>query len=240
MTTTSRRQFLQTLGLVAIAPLVAARALMARPPLTITTTHLATPEMADLLNQPLLSPEANRAYIIHGRTIKVPSNRVRVFTRYSLNSGPDLSDRTDVHYVYRGEWDGTLKDEAGCSNPAWVYHDLLTKANQNNPWGVYLFCLQTLYDFGVWCDELVYPSENVSHRWQDGVTYDCRHLVPRFTVNTMLQTDADIVNLREDLRMRFIAWKAQDERYRTSWPMWPIYDRDGSAIVGYSPTNPCA
>ena len=37
----------------------------------------------------------------------------------------------------------------------------------------------------------------------------------------------DMSNLREHLRMEFLAWKATDPRYRTSWPGIP-YPGDAS------------
>lgn len=91
---------------------------------------------------------------------------------------------------YNGVWNGSLKT-AVSSNPAWILYDLLT--NSRYGLGQYLSASQIdkakLYQIGKYCDELV----------PDGFG----GFEPRFTVNTVIQTQGEAFKLISDLTSAF-------------------------------------
>src|SRR4051812_27961516 len=101
----SRRQFLTTLAGLAVAPFVASRALAAaktEPTLDITTI-----------------PLKSEVTYARSRSILVPSNRYLVEDWDSIKREGYHPGR-NVYHRYHGDWDGTLKLETGCTNPAYV------------------------------------------------------------------------------------------------------------------------
>ena len=80
----------------------------------------------------------NRAYLVDGLKIQVPTNY------------------DPVARTYTGAWDGTFK-RAVSSNPAWILYDLLT--NTRYGLGNFISASQvdkaTLYTIGKYCDEMV-------------------------------------------------------------------------------------
>lgn len=120
----------------------------------------------------------NRAYLVDGLYIRVPSN-------YNPTS------RT-----YAGIWDGTFK-VAISNNPAWVLYDVLTNARYGL--GQFLNAQQIdkakLYQIGKYCDELV-PSGSFD-------SFGNPIYEPRFTINTAIQQQAEAYKLISDLTSVF-------------------------------------
>ncbi len=198
--TTSRRSFLHSLALLAAAPL-AARALVKAP--------------SDIAPSPGVVELASQAYLLHGVGIKVPSNRLPTIVRIDLYHPHRVGQEG---HCYVGDWDGTFRTERGCSNPAWVWYHLLEKEWPGGP-----LSLQMLYDYGVWCDQLVLEPvtpRDRSVRWHSpdghGEPYTLR---PRSEVNVICRTPEETDRLRDDLRMGFLSWRAGDPRWRRSWPV---------------------
>ncbi len=158
-----------------------------------------------------------------GIAIKVPSNRVFV---------PSLKDHPNGYHAYPPPWDGSFKLERGCTNPAFILADLIARTGAKHDWvtgirgqryggqgeaGYYPNWLM-LYDWGRWCDEVV--SCGVDIRQNDCPEVWYRGHSPRFAVNTVCQTPADMVRLRETLRMHCLHWQGSDPRWRTSYPVY--------------------
>lgn len=224
----TRRSFLTRLALLAAAPGAVIRALKAEPAQPVPGA-LVAPSLRWHYNQPLLSREANRAYIWQCvRAIKVPSNRFYTEDRDSIRR-EGYHPGHNAYHAYVGDWDGTFKVEP-CSNPAYVLADLiecdftdilggstnwvLSDHNGDLNW-------RALYDYGVYCDELVIDleTERLNVRWTGGTPADNFYWTPRFTIDTMITTEAQRANLKNDLRMHFLCWRAEDERHRSSWPV---------------------
>ncbi len=191
----TRRQLLQRAALLIAAPLLPRLAAAKRP----WRDWNDGPPPAD---RPDLQP---RVYRVKGIGVKVPANRHPYWV--TLVNGKSRRGVLD-HHVYDGDWDGvSFKEEVGCTNPAYVHaHLVMQGANaygitrdDSDPQGNLSW--PALYDYGVWCDQLVgWTGSNVFR--------------PRSTVTLPL----DNPYLKDDLRMRFLSWKASDPRYRTSWP----------------------
>lgn len=96
------------------------------------------------------------------------------------------SNYDPVTHAYSGVWDGTFK-LATSSNPAWVLYDLLVSTRYGL--GNYIDASQVdkamLYRIGRYCDELV----------DDG--YGGQE--PRFTINTVIQEQAEAYKLISDI-----------------------------------------
>jgi len=108
--------------------------------------------------------DATQFSSVPARSYEVDLLKIRIPTNYN-----------DVTRAYTGTWDGTFKISTGaCSNPAWVFYDLLTNSryglgdhidtSQINKW--------KLYEIARYCDELVPSGFN---------TYE-----PRFTCNVFI------------------------------------------------------
>lgn len=165
------------------------------------------------------------SYFVRGLTIKVPSNRMPMRCVLDVHNPHRVGQEW---HEYLGDWDGvTFKDEAGCSNPAFVYADLVERSYPGHgpvPRTCWQFTeseWRALHAWGVWCDELV---TDWYEQWGPGsATIGGGHTWrPRFTVNAFVHTNAERAALKNDLHMRFLAWKAGDERYRTSWPVYSL------------------
>jgi hypothetical protein len=193
----TRRQFLTRLLAAASIPLVA-RALP-QPPIMLP----------DGGPQPYKGP-----------AIKVPSNRYYVedvMDIYRNGYRPGINPC----YRYVGEWDGTFKLEVGCTNPAWVWLYLCERAYPGRPRRVAAEISQRiscgevnyrmLYDWGKWADE---PLDDPSVL-RGKITRSIRMIAS--TENC--HTHADLVALRETLRMYCLQWQSTDPRYRTSYPV---------------------
>ena len=98
---------------------------------------------------------------------------------------------------YHGEWDGTFKNERGCSNPAFIYADLVEQTGGEVNW-------QEVYQWGRYCDE---PADGVnlncngiredgSPIWM-GSRMEPSH--PRFTVNAALYSERQKTDLTDTL-----------------------------------------
>lgn len=162
---TSRRVFLKRLALVAAAPFAA--------------KALARQEIA-----PLPAPEPlprNPAWIAHdlfeaqGLAIKVPSNR-HLYWDYVSTGGA-----RPFMVTYHGEWNGTFKEERGCTNPAYILADLMEQSGQSPDWG-------SIYQWGVWCDETVISHERTAPFRADDPTPIL--MTPRLSYNGVIQ-DSD-------------------------------------------------
>lgn len=198
----TRRTFLATLLAAPVAALALTRT-KAETPCYILGIDPAAPGETDHY--------AEHWARVQGLSIKVPFNRI-----ISLN-----------HFapVYVGDWDGTFKLEAGCSNPAYILADLMERtAPDSRPhlpdWVVDdekgVLNWPMLYNWGCWCDELVGASSQIPEGDVLVSSYGTR-----FTTNTVCQTREDMERLRDDLRMRCLHWQSTDPRYRTSWPGIP-------------------
>ncbi len=203
---TTRRTFLTRLLGLATLPF-AARALGKAAPVTADVG--CTPEMAKL---------ASNAYLVQGIGIKVPSNRF-----YCYDSHP--TPRNWHEYV--GEWDGTFKVEQGCTNPAFILAHLIEQSgtgtdawHRGNQLVAWSMDWKAIYDYGRHCDELVIDieTEHLNPRWMGGAE-QTHYWAPRFEVNTVVKTAAEGAKLREELRMHFLSWRAEDPRYRRSIPI---------------------
>ena len=206
----NRRAFLTRLAAAAGLTALAARA-SAKPPYTIAMDPA-------LPGSDVTDHYAERVFRVEGVGVKVPSNRVRVWSQ----SNPDGT------VVYNGDWDGTFRLERGCSNPAYILADLIERDLKQTLGGCTDWVVSDchgslnwpmLYDWGKWADEMV--AAGLEYRGGPEPLYaiTAMYLAPRFTVNTVCQTREDMVTLRETLRMHCLAWQAQDPRYRTSWPV---------------------
>lgn len=129
----------------------------------------------------------------------------------------------DVTREYTGVWDGTFKISSGaCSNPAWVFYDLLTteryglgqfiSEEQINKW--------SLYEIAKYCDELV----------DDG--YGDRE--PRFTCNILIPSRAEAYTLLKSLASVFrgmIYWSSGTVVTTQDSPRDPMYLYNQSNVV---------
>ncbi len=210
--TTSRRSFVKTLLGLATLPF-AARALGKTPPADPTFCGFPVDFVYDTA-----AADRIRAYEVQGIGIKVPSNRFVVDT--GLSYEPRCA-------YYEGEWDGTLKVEQGCSNPAFVLAHLLEQnGTGTDAWHrgsqlvMWSMDWKAIYDYGRHCDELVVDieTEHLNPRWMGGAE-QTHYWAPRFEVNTVVKTAAEGAKLREELRMHFLSWRAEDPRYRRSIPI---------------------
>jgi hypothetical protein len=201
----TRRQFLTRLLAAAGIPLIA-RALPQSQPQSL-----------------LMLPDGGpRPY--KGPAIKVPSNRYWVEDREDICRN-GYHPGTNAFYRYFGDWDGTFKLERGCSNPAYILADLITRGAPAEDQHA-LVDWKAIYDYGRYCDELVpdwmvmYDEEDLRTEASVAQKQDTGCLQPRFTVNTVCRTAGEADGLRDNLRMRFICWKATDPRYRRSFPVY--------------------
>lgn len=190
----SRRSFLTTLAGLVLAPVIAARALAAAkaaPTLDITTI-----------------PLKSEVTYARSRSILVPSNR----TPFQAYRNADGS--ITWGYLYKEGWDGTMKLDAGCTNPAWVLCDL----QGLNPTLAHV----SVYHWAMACDELVLAPITPRDRSVDWHSPDGHgepvSWRPRHTIHTLYVAEND---LRRSLETHFEVWKATDERYRKSWPGIP-------------------
>lgn len=129
----------------------------------------------------------------------------------------------DVTRTYTGTWDGTFKISTGaCSNPAWVFYDLLTseryglgqyiQEEQINKWA--------LYQIGRYCDELV----------PDGFG----DTEPRFTCNTLIPGRTEAYGLLKSLASVFrgmIYWAGGAITATQDAPADPAYIYNQSNVV---------
>ena len=172
--------------------------------------------------------------------IKVPSNRWNRCVGDVHIEGQPVA--TVVEYV--GDWDGTFKRERGCTNPAWILADLYewTRAEPDRmlaakvPFSASASMVmdglsqllkpqldwQMLYHWGQWCDEIAEDWTCMSdapggHHTEHSSGVSDR---TRFTCSAVCYTSAEVVQLRETLRMYCLSWQAGDPRYRTSYPWW--------------------
>lgn len=196
----TRSRFLATLAGLVAAPFVASRALaaakVALAPLDLTVITIPLDSKIRYVKRPIL----------------VPSNRYLVedveFTRENgFHPGRSIS-----HHYY-GHWDGTLKLEAGCTNPAYVLADLSSRDECGTQWGDAAH--SALYDWGFWCDQPVVNWPSMLNRTKPDPAYVWH---PRHTIHTLYIAEGD---LRHSLETHFKVWKATDERYRKSWPGIP-------------------
>lgn len=211
----SRRRFL-TAALAVPATALALSKVAAKPP-------TSEPPNVALTSSPL-----PLEWRVKGLAIRVPSNRALVEDR-------DAIQRHGYHdwcrhHRYIGDWDGTFKLEAGCSNPAYILADLTERVGidydwvthtrwsasfvGDNGWRKQPLNWQMLYDWGRACDELVWDVK--PGPLFGGAEVSNAH--PRFEVNTFVSTPEELTTLRETLRMHCLRWQASDPRYRTSWP----------------------
>lgn len=237
-TTVSRRRFLATLLAAPAAALALTKVAAAKAP---PTTVLQGP--VDTHVSPVMP---QRSWLVKGLAIKVPSNRYSV-SLLASRDGPVISRQHD----YIGDWNGTFKLEAGCSNPAYILADLYERTGAEPDWvvadksvaasfasgpmvmsGMWQLLgprlnWQLLYDYGVWCDELVTGYQVTDGNRTTGITMTdvCPPTVwwepvtaPRLTVNTFVSTPEEMTTLRETLRMHCLSWQSTDPRYRTSYP----------------------
>ncbi len=198
----TRARFLKTLAGLAAAPYVVSRALAAAKP--------APPTLDDLTFTTVpLKSEIHRIK----RAIKVPSNRYLVEDMDSIVR-EGYHPGHNVYHAYAGDWDNTFKLEV-CDNPAYVYADLV-KDLPGAPWPAFG---RDIYDWGRFCDELVYDCETdrLNPRWVGG-TDDPGYWKPRHTVASLTRA-TDEFHLRHHLRMHFLVWQSFDPRYQRSWPV---------------------
>jgi hypothetical protein len=209
----TRKHFLTTLaGLIAV-PFVASRALgAAKAPKAPNTLLTSTPLRITIL--PVREYDENG-----NRLIKVPSNRYLVEDRESI-CRDGYHPGHNVYHAYHGDWDGTFKLEQGCTNPAWVLNDLVRGNDGRIPEGVQPseFNPFALYDWGVACDQ---PGDRHSTVITFDGTVAKTPYMPSLSVDSSLYTVGRETELRDRLRMFFLAWKSTDPRYRTSWPGIP-------------------
>ncbi len=210
---TSRRQFLQTLAGLAVAPFALSRALAApkAAPYVITPQDEAE-AMARIV-------QVHERFNLDPRAIKVPSNR-RSFAAFRNADGSITQG-----YLYEDDWDGTFKLEV-CDNPAYVLADLM-EAQGYVPWANG-FDWRVLADWGRYCDELVLDGEWLMHNRRTGELStvaesgpDGPIWAPRFTVEQRSTNRATSAALRETLSMHYRIWLATDPRYRRSFPGIP-------------------
>lgn len=127
------------------------------------------------IDSSLFNKIPNRAYLVDGLYIQVPSNY------------------DPVSRIYSGTWNGTFKIAVSNGNPAWTLYDLLTNARYGL--GQYIgedgssIDKAALYSIGKYCDELV----------SDG--FDGTE--PRFSINTVIQTRAEAYRLITDISSVF-------------------------------------
>lgn len=121
--------------------------------------------------------------------------------------------------TYSGVWNGTLK-LAVSGNPAWVLYDLLTSTRYGL--GEYLQASQVdktmLYQIGRYCDELV----------SDGMG----GFEPRFTINTVIQAQAEAYKLIADISSVF-----RGMSYWTGGMVGFTYDAPRDPSMIFSPSN---
>lgn len=139
----------------------------------------------------------SRIYEVNLLKIKVPTNY------------------DDVARVYTGTWDGTFKISTGsCSNPAWVFYDLLTseryglgqyiQESQVNKWA--------LYEIGRYCDETVSDGYGGTE--------------PRFTCNILIPGRTEAYGLLKSLASVFrgmIYWAGGTVTTTQDSPKDPVY-----------------
>ena len=219
---TTRRSFLITsLTALAAAPLLAKAALSPKPT-----------EVSDFVDSPA---PGQWGVLVRGVAIKVPSNRYHHdYATY---------DEDPIGHYYHGSWDGTYKIEEGCTNPAWILADLYERTNTEPDWAVAAqpsfspfgrlgveqllrpqLNWQMLYDWGVWCDEVVaYGIDPIPHscgpcRLQPHRTWSIEEPIgPRLSFCTVCDTRDEMVRARETIRKHCLNWQSIDPRYRTSW-----------------------
>lgn len=228
MPSTSRRTFLKHLALVAAAPF-AAKALARQESASLPTSTL-TPPIA------VCGGYQNVPFRAEGLLIKVPSNRVAI--------APTSS--TMPKHAYIGDWDGTFKEERGCSNPAYVLADLYERTGEEPDWVVADKSVpasiaggpmimtgmmqllkprlnwQMFYDWGVWADKMVSDLTPEAITTLRNTGRSCCE------VNRPCCNREQMISLRKDLRMDFLCWQGTDSRYRTSYPVTAATSRDST------------
>lgn len=156
--------------------------------------------------------DATQFNSVPSRIYEVDLLKIKVPTNYD-----------DVSKTYTGTWDGTFKMSTGaCSNPAWVFYDLLTseryglgqyiQESQVNKWA--------LYEIGRYCDELV----------DDGFG----DLEPRFTCNLLIPGRAEAYSLLKSLASIFrgmIYWAEGSITTTQDSPKDPSYIYNQSNVI---------
>jgi predicted phage tail protein len=124
--------------------------------------------------------------------------------------------------IYTGVWDGTFK-LAWTDNPVWIYYDLilndryglgqLITAAQVDKWG--------LYQIARYCDEPVSDGKEGTE--------------PRFVCNLYLQTQADALQVLQDLASIFRGmayWAAGSITASADMPSDPVYTYNQANVIG--------
>lgn len=205
----TRASFLKRLALLAAAPFVAAR-LAARP----SASQGGVPFMPRNHDPEIGAALHKQAFRVQGVGVEVPSNRCL------SGSIAQVTGQADGAVVtYHGDWDGRWVSVRGVDNPSFLLRHLRTKRGIETDW---VFEAkerdldQAFVDYGIWCDTV-----GLHDGGDDPGPYGTFHsdgCGRRFTVNAVVQTPAEEEELYQTLRMHFLSWKSQDERYRTSWP----------------------
>lgn len=127
----------------------------------------------------------------------------------------------DVTKTYTGTWNGTFKMSTGaCSNPAWVFYDLLTSDRYGL--GQYIDALQidkwALYEIGRYCDELVPDGRGSTEH--------------RFTCNVFIPSRTEAYNLLKSLASIF-----RGMIYWSQGSITATQDSPKDAVYLYTPSN---
>ncbi len=221
-TPTSRRSFITTLAGLTVAPFIAARVLA-------STRSAPTSCLSEPFDTHTFPGVPQRSFVVAGRAIKVPSNRLWVEDVEAI-CRDGYHPYQNAYHRYVGHWDGTLKLERGCANPAWIWLDLCERAYSNRPKRLAAeiavgitddtkqgrLDLRDLYDFGCWCDELTYgiTNEAFERRKRNGQGFPASEMadfvgwMPRFSLNVVLPTQQDEDAMRDNLRFQFVHWRA--------------------------------
>ena len=210
----TRRQFLTNLLAAAGIPLVAR-----------ASYSLPKPTKKQAIPCIMLPDGGPQPY--KGPAIKVPSNRYWIEDRGDICRN-GYHPGTNAFYRYFGDWDGTFKLEEGCTNPAYILADLTERLGIDHDFAIHRgrgplvnecgwirspLNWQMLYDWGRHCDEPLDDPDVLDGK----ITRSIRMIAS--TENC--HTHADLVALRQTLRMYCLQWQATDPRYGTSWPGVP-------------------